>query len=74
MEDEAIASAAREALAVEYAKLGLKVRVTCASGKAVPSASLPDDPAAAAAAIDTVLALDGVQTVTATLPLNLRMP
>ena len=73
LEDEAIASAAREALAAEYAKRGLKVRVTCTAGR-LSIASLPDDPAAAASVIDTVLALDGVQTVTATLPLNLRMP
>ena len=73
LEDEAIASAAREALAADYAKLGLKARLTCTSGK-LSIGSLPDDPAAAAAIIDTVLALDGVQTVAATLPPSLRMP
>ena len=73
LEDEAIASAAREALAADYAKLGLKPRLTCTAGK-LSLGNLPDDPAKAAAVIDTILTLDGVQTVAAALPPPLRMP
>ena len=73
LEDEAIASTARETLAAAYAKLGLKPRITCASGK-LSITILPDDPATAASVIDAVLGLDGVQIITAALPPSLRMP
>ncbi len=73
LEDEAIASAARAALVAVYAKIGLKPRLTCTSGK-LSIDNLPDDPAVAASVVDAVLGLDGVQTVAATLPSSLRMP
>ena len=73
LEDEAIASAARESLATLYARLKLKPRLSCTSGK-LAIGNLPDDPIMAATVIDTVLALDGVQTVSATLPPSLRTP
>ena len=38
LEDEAIASATREALAAEYGKLGLKPRLTCAAGNSSSTA------------------------------------
>ena len=73
LEDEAIASAARATLAALYAKLGLKPRLTCTSGK-LSIDNLPDDPVTAASVFDAVLGLDGVQTVGAALPPSLRMP
>ena len=73
LEDEAIASAARDSLAPVYAKLKLRLRVSCKSGK-LSIGSLPDDPAAAASVMDMILVLDGVQTVAAALPVSLRLP
>ena len=73
LEDEAIASAARATLAEVYARLGLKPRLTCTSGK-LSIDHLPDDPVVAASVVDALLGLDGVQTVGAALPPSLRMP
>ena len=73
LEDEAIASAARATLAAVYAKLGLKPRLTCTSGK-LSITNLPDDPVMAASVIDAILGLDGVQIIGAALPPSLRMP
>ena len=73
LEDEATAAAARNALAPEYAKGRLKLKLTCSAGN-VTINELPDDGAQAAVALNHVLALDGVRTISASLPPSLCLP